>query len=120
MRKFLPIIFGFLIVVVIGGLGYFGYRLYGGGSGTITVWTIDGNQDELKKVGEIFHAKYPAFRVAIVPINAQVYEFKTLYALATQKETKGVVPPDVWIIPNDWLSIEKNWSPPLTVPLITV
>lgn len=87
------------LILVVGG--YFGYRTLSG-QADLTVWTIEGNEEAIKKVADIYHDKHPLSRIRIVPMSPQVYEFQSLYALASQEG------PDIWIIPNDWMTQHRN------------
>ncbi len=108
MKRILPFIIGFIGLLVLAVGGYLAYRYFAGGSGTITVWTISGNEQALKTVAELYHKKHPAYRIKIVPVNEQVYEFKALYALATQKGTTALPAPEVLVMPGSWMTQHRN------------
>lgn len=107
-KRIIGIVGIIVIIILLAGGGYFAYRVFFGGSGTITVWTLPGNEEAIKKVAEIFNKKHPSYRVKIVPVPEQEYEFQSLYALATQKGTTQHPAPDVWILPNEWMSFHRN------------
>ncbi len=103
MRKLVSVIVIILIVVlVIGGLGYLAYRTFFGGSGTITVWTLPGTEKAVTEVSTIFHTKYPSYNVKIEVIPEQVFEYKTLFSLASKQG------PDVVIWPNEWMEQHRD------------
>ncbi len=108
MKRLLPFLLGILGLVILGLGGFFAYRYFAGGSGTLTVWTIAGNEQALKTVAEIYHKQHSAYKVKIVPVNEQVYEFKALYALASQKGTNTLPAPDILVLPGEWLPEHRN------------
>ncbi len=95
------IAFGVLLFVGLIMGGYFGYK-YFAGQGTLTIWTVQGNEEAVKLVGDIYRQKHPLARIKIVPISQQAIEFKTLYALASQQG------PDIWIMPNEWMELHRS------------
>lgn len=106
-----PIIVISLILIallIFGSLGYFVYRQFFGGAGTITVWTVQGSEEAVKQVAKVFTDKNPSYKVKIVPLPEQSYEFMSLYALASQSGTTKLPAPDVWIIPNEWMALHRN------------
>lgn len=94
--------------MLLGVLAYFGYRYFTGGSGTITVWTIKGNEDAVKQVATVFSNSHRGFKINIVPVAESDYETKALFALATQKGSKDYPVADVWIMPNEWMEQHRN------------
>lgn len=95
------IIFGILLFLLLIVGGYFGYK-YFAGQGTLTIWTIQGNEEALSQVAAIYRKKHPLARIKIVPVAQQVFEYKTLYALASQQG------PDIWVMPNEWMELHRN------------
>ncbi len=107
-RRIGIILIAILGIALIGGLGYFGYRYISSGSGTITVWTIKGNEDAVKQVATVFNKSHRGYKINIVPVAESDYEMKALYVLAAQKGSKDYPAPDVWIMPNEWMEQHRN------------
>lgn len=107
MRRVLFAIIGFFVLVGLGVGGYFIYRAVTKKS-TITVWTMQGTEDAIKQVADIYTQKHRGQKVTIVAVPAQIYEFNALYALASQKGSKQFPVPDVWIMPNDWIALHQS------------
>ena len=63
------------VVLLLGVGGFFAYRHFSTGSGTLTVWTLPGNEAALRSVAEVFTQKHGSYKVKIVPVPEQVYEF---------------------------------------------
>jgi ABC-type glycerol-3-phosphate transport system substrate-binding protein len=92
-----------LIIIVLVGLGaFFAYRSFFGGSGTITVWTLSGNEKALADVAKIAQKKNPSYKIQIKGLSEQIFEYQTLFALGAKKG------PDVWIMPDDWMALHKS------------
>ncbi len=101
-RPALLIGIGLIVVIVLGVIGFFVYRTFLGGSGTITVWTVQGNEKAVAEVAKIAQKKNPSYKIQIKGLSEQVFEYQTLFALGARKG------PDVWIMPNDWMALHKS------------
>lgn len=101
-RSALLIGIGLLVIIVLGVIGFFVYRSFFGGSGTVTVWTVQGNEKAVAEVAKIAQKKNPAYKIQIKTISEQIFEYQTLFALGAKKG------PDVWIMPNDWMALHKS------------
>ncbi len=100
-RRFLTI--GLIIVgILILGAIIYGLVILSSNKGTITVWTMQGTEPEIKKIADVYHQKHKSVGINIVPVPEQVFEYKSLFGLASRKG------PDVWIIPNDWMAQHRN------------
>ncbi len=88
-------------LAVVASLTFFILRLLRG-SGTLNVWTPQGNEAAVERVAQIFHKQHPNYKVKIIPVPEQVYEFRSLFALASHTG------PNVWIIPNEWMTLHRN------------
>ena len=69
-RRIGAILAGIVILLIVGLGGYFIYRYFGGGSGTITVWTLRGNETAVKAVADIYHLQHAGYKVKIVPFDS--------------------------------------------------
>ncbi|HEY1074675.1 MAG TPA: hypothetical protein VGE59_03185, partial [Patescibacteria group bacterium] len=107
-KRIIAIAAGIAGFLFLGALFYFVFQTFFSGSGTITVWTIEGNEQAIKEVAALYRQKHKGYKVKIVPVSEQVYEFTSLYALATQKGTADRPAPDVWIMPNEWLTQHRD------------
>lgn len=101
-RPALLIGIGLIVIVILGVIGFFVYRTFLGGSGTITVWTLQGNEKAVSEVAKIAQKKNPSYKIQIKSLSEQVFEYQTLFALGARKG------PDVWIMPNDWMALHKS------------
>lgn len=91
-----------IMLVVLGGLGYYIYRNFFGGSGTLEVWTLPGYERAVERAANVYQDKNPAYRVKIVVVPEQVFEYRSLFALASGEG------PDVWLLPNEWIAQHRN------------
>lgn len=107
-KRILAIAAGVAGVLFLGVLFFVVFQTFFSGSGTITVWTIQGNEQAVKEVATLYRQKHKGYKVKIVPVPEQVYEFTSLFALASQKGTNDRPAPDVWIMPNEWLTQHRD------------
>lgn len=107
MRRILTISLIVLAAALLVGGGYFVVRQLTKKATTLTVWTLPGTQNGLKTVADAFNLNHPDVAIKIVPVSEANLEFRALYALAGQQGPPGINPPDVWIMPNEWLPLHR-------------
>lgn len=108
MRKVITgIVIAVFVIGAIGG-GYFLFRSFGGSKATLTVWTLSGTESGIKAVADYFSKTHKGVKITVVPVPESVYEFRFLYALASQKSVDGIPPPDVLVLPNETMALHRS------------
>lgn len=96
------VVIAVLSILIVAGIGYGVYILVLAPTGTLTVWTPQGDQQALADAAKIYRSTGGRYNVKIVPVTENDYEMQSLFAIASNKA------PDVWIIPNDWMDQHRD------------
>jgi ABC-type glycerol-3-phosphate transport system substrate-binding protein len=97
-----------IALLFVGGLIFILIRFLGGGQTTLVVWTLPGYEEALKNVGTVFSKSHKGVRLKIISVTQDEYETKALFALAASSENEKYPAPDIWLMPNEWMTLHRS------------